>query len=324
MFSNKNYEFIDNFPSDFISIKNKVFNDWEIPPWKLEINVDKLLGEGEFGKVYMAKWNSTEVVAKVINHDISDEKKSLFIKEINLHTILVHPNIVQFLGYVLDPLVIVMEYIPNGELLDYINKSFGVSVSKKIEICKNILKAIEYLHGRSPNAVLHRDLKPHNIMMTPSGFPKLSDFGISRIVEKLIKKESPRGSPQDTQIRKASFNEIDSIPLGNIVSEGIDLTKFCGSKRYMSPEMYNNETYDFTTDIWSLGIIFSELFENKRYNPNRDFIYKKTPKEIKNIIVDNMLQKYPKNRLNATEVIKLFNEVEEYRKKKYWIINALY
>ena len=44
MFSNKNYEFIDNFPSDFISIKNKVFNDWEIPPWKLEINVDKLLG----------------------------------------------------------------------------------------------------------------------------------------------------------------------------------------------------------------------------------------------------------------------------------------
>ena len=92
----------------------------------------------------------------------------------------------------------------------------------------------------------------------------------------------------------------------------------------MSPEMYNSETYDFTTDIWSLGIIFSELFENKRYNPNRDFIYKKTPKEIKNIIVDNMLQKYPKNRLNATEVIKLFNEVEEYRKKKYWVINAFH
>lgn len=75
MFSNKNYELIDNFPSDFISIhKVNLFNDWEIPPWKLEINVDKLLGEGEFGKVYMAKWNSTEVVAKVINHDISDEK----------------------------------------------------------------------------------------------------------------------------------------------------------------------------------------------------------------------------------------------------------
>ena len=312
MFSENKYEFIDGFPKCFFNIRYKKFNDWEIAPWKLMVNNKKLIGEGEFGKVYMANWANTQVVAKVVNDNISEEKKRNFIKEINLHTILVHPNIVQFLGYVSDPFIMVMEYVPNGELLNYINNKSFMSNWKKIEICKNILKAVEYMHDRHPYPVIHRDLKPQNIMMTPSGFPKLADFGISRLVG--INKSESTDFLCNT-IESVDSNKDNTIESFNcseqLIDNEKDLTNFCGSKRYMSPEMSKNEDYSLLTDIWSLGVIFSELFENERYVPNNGFLYRKTPKIIKNIIVSKMLVNNPTKRLSATELIILFDESQK-------------
>ena len=70
MFSDKDYSYYDGIPKNFIILKDKKFEEWEIPPWNLLIYSDKLLGEGEFGKVYLADWNGTQVVAKIINEDI--------------------------------------------------------------------------------------------------------------------------------------------------------------------------------------------------------------------------------------------------------------
>ena len=131
MFSDKEYSYYDGIPKKFSSLRNKKFQDWEIPPWNLLIYSDKLLGEGEFGKVYLANWNGTEVVAKIINENIPQEKKDLFIKEFDVMTKIHHPNVVQLMGYVTEPrLIIVMEYLSNGELLKYIQKR-GVSNKKK-------------------------------------------------------------------------------------------------------------------------------------------------------------------------------------------------
>ena len=107
-------------PKQFYGLKNKNFGDWEIPPWELYIFENRVLGEGTFSKVYLAKWRETFVVAKVINRDFVDFKKYLIEREIDIMTKLHHPNIVQFLGYIDDPFILIMEYIPNGNLKERI------------------------------------------------------------------------------------------------------------------------------------------------------------------------------------------------------------
>jgi hypothetical protein len=67
MFSDKDYSYYDGIPKTFRNIRDKEFAEWEIPPWELLINKQKILGEGEFGTVYSADWRKTEVAAKVIN-----------------------------------------------------------------------------------------------------------------------------------------------------------------------------------------------------------------------------------------------------------------
>lgn len=287
MFTNKDKS-LNVDEHKFLSLKDKEFNEWEIPPWNLIINTNDIIGEGEFGKVYMAKWNHTQVVAKVINDNVPIEKKDLFIKELDILTRLHHPNIVQFLGYVSNPFIIVMEYLPQGELLKFINNNRLLTNKKKLKICLDILRAIAYLHNRKPNYVIHRDIKPQNIVLSPSGKAKLLDFGISRVFKNYLPKI-------------ISLENITSDYEGEETKEETDLTKFVGSVRYMSPEIKDSNIYTFKTDIWSAGIIFAELFENQRYNT--EFTWLKTPKKIKEIILNHMIKTNPEERLSAGELI---------------------
>ena len=257
------------------------------------------------------------------------KKKNLFIKELDVLTKIHHPNVVQLMGYVSDPFIIVMEYLPNGELLKYV-KNNSLSNKKKVKICLDILKALTYLHNRKPFSIVHRDIKPQNIVMSPSGTAKLADFGISRILtgESLKKTLSLEGmlncikeEPNEPQFDKQEITTINT--LHNLVEEDEEsksqkneLTRFVGSIRYMSPEVKNNEHYDHKIDIWSAGIIFAELFENKRYN--KDFYWEKTPKKIKHIIVTHMLREDPKDRFNAGELCNLFSQIENNMKSYYF------
>ena len=91
MFSDLDESCYENIPKRYLKYKDKEFDEWEIPPWKLLIDKEKRLGSGEFGEVYLAKWNGTTVVAKVANENIPEEKKrikaliiSLYIMEILL------------------------------------------------------------------------------------------------------------------------------------------------------------------------------------------------------------------------------------------------
>ena len=125
--------------------------------------------------------------------------------------------------------------------------------------------------------------------MTPSGRAKLADFGISRIFD----------AYNDTVRHNKSFDNI-IVETDNTN----ELTKFVGSIRYMSPEIKNEKIYDYKVDIWSTGIILAELFENKRYNEH--FYWEKTPKTIKDIIINHMLRENPEDRFNGIELISLF------------------
>lgn len=254
-------------------------DDWEINLSEINIFYDKLIGEGSFSKVYLAEWKKTIVAVKVFNEDNVD-KTYLFDREFDTMTRAHHPNIIQLLGYIEDPFMIVMEYLPKKDLLLIINNSL-TSLDKKIDISINILRGINYLHSRKPDYIIHRDIKPQNIIFTVSGKPKIADFGLSRLLK-----------------NKFIISNKKRLPKNN------DLSEYVGSNRYMAPEIRFGKIYNHKIDIWSLGIIFYELFENTRYENN--FIWIKTPTKIKNIITNFMLCGDYNDRLDADKLIDLF------------------
>ena len=268
-------------------------DDWEINLSEINIFYDKLIGEGSFSKVYLAEWKKTFVAVKVFNEDNVD-KTYLFDREFDTMTRAHHPNIIQLLGYIEDPFMIVMEYLPKKDLLSIINNSL-TSLDKKIDISINILRGINYLHTRKPDYIIHRDIKPQNIIFTVSGKPKIADFGLSRLLK-----------------NKFIISNKKRLPKNN------DLSEYVGSNRYMAPEIRFGKIYNHKIDIWSLGIIFYELFENTRYENN--FIWIKTPTKIKNIITNFMLCEDYNHRLDADKLIDLFIIAKNTIKFKFFYI----
>ena len=200
-----------------------------------------------------------------------------------------HPNIVQFLGYIDEPFIIIMEYIPNNDLLSFINLK-KLKKSEKKKIMRDILQGIVYIHNRKPYSLIHRDIKPTNILLTNSKVAKITDFGISKFYNK--------------KIFDISNNESYETLHDN------DLTKDVGTHRYMAPELKNDNTkYTNKIDIYSCGILLYELFENKRYNPNETLKWYYTPKKIKNIILNDMLCSDPKERKSALDILDTYNNV---------------
>jgi serine/threonine protein kinase len=278
-------------PKQFYSISKKEFKEWEIPPWEILIYKKKLLGEGSFANVYLAKWREITVVVKIFNNFCLEEKKFLIERELDIMTKLHHPNIVQILGYIEDPFMLVLEYIPNGDLLKF-NENWHW-FSKKIKIAVNCLQALAYLHNRKPNSLIHRDIKPQNILITNSGVAKITDFGLSRLTNKLTYSNS------NSALSQLNFEDRQDFEID-------ELTTSVGTERYKAPEC-SEDKYTHKIDIYSLGIVFYEIFEGKRYNPNEGFIWFKTSKTLKKIIIENMLDKNPENRSEAISIIKQIN-----------------
>jgi serine/threonine protein kinase len=124
-------------------LENKIFDDWEIAPYELFIFEDKLLGQGASSKVYLAKWRETLVVAKVIDPEFAKINKSFVLREIAIMSKLHHPNIVQFLGFIDDPFIIVLEYIINGTISSNMR---NFNKKQKLSIMKDILREIGRAH----------------------------------------------------------------------------------------------------------------------------------------------------------------------------------
>ena len=203
----------DGIPKRYWHLKDKDFDDWEIPPWEVILDRSRCLGKGSFGCVYKGRWRYIDVAVKVVTEPKLSE---LFIEEFNTMTHVRHPNVVQLLGYVKEPFMIVMEYLPGGSLK-----------SLNIDQTLDILKALYYLHERRPTQIIHRDVKPSNIVLTKSGRPKLVDFGLSKC--------------KDLENYE---NTVGSI----------------GTKHFRAPEVKSGN-YDHRIDIWSVGMVLLEYFK---------------------------------------------------------------
>lgn len=254
--------------------------EWEIP--REQLQVLGLLGEGQFGVVHKARWRGTTVTVKMLKRDQVGAHSRVamqdFVSELNVLATVHHPNCVQFLGACTESdgharaPIIVQEYCPGFSLADVLEGTDpgvasweDLSLRRMVEISLDVSRALAYLHGKWPHAVLHRDVKPSNVMFTAGGSilhavelfgdhcplrsqialqygtAKVADFGLARVL--FGAKQHP------TDIHPGGGDGYDS-----------NLTAETGTWRYMAPEVMNYSPYGPPADVYSFGLTMLSLF----------------------------------------------------------------
>ena len=187
------------------------------------------LGEGGMANVYLAEdiILQRKVAVKILRLDLQNEPQTQarFQREALATSELSHPNIVSVLDVGTDHGLpyMVMEYVDGPDLKDYIRENSPLDLREVIQIMDQILSAVALAHKHN---VIHRDLKPQNILMDKRGNIKIADFGIA------------------VALNQSSITQTNSV---------------MGSVHYMSPEQTRGGLVTKQSDIYSLGIILYEL-----------------------------------------------------------------
>ena len=189
-----------------------------------------IIGEGSFGKVYKGrkKYTGYVVALKFIPKAGKSQKdlKNLK-KEIVIMSGLKHPNVIEMLdSFETDKEVVVVTELAEGELFQILEDDGKLSETQVNDIACQLLSALFYLHS---HRILHRDMKPQNVLIGKGGIVKLCDFGFAR-----------------------------AMSVNTLV-----LTSIKGTPLYMSPELVEEKPYDHNADLWSLGCILYELYVGK-------------------------------------------------------------
>ena len=222
--------------------------------------ITKKIGQGGMAKVYLAEnasRNPPRVAIKVLDEFLGSEPEyqKRFKREAYICSQLSHPNIVKVFNYGLTESCqyIVMEYVDGRDLGDCIKNGRNFSIANIASMIVSIASGLEAAHQKN---VIHRDLKPQNILLTGTGIPKITDFGIAKIKT------------------MSHLTEVGE--------------KIMGTTLYMSPEQIRgSKDIDNRSDIYSLGVVFYELLVGYNpYNPSastppytvmNDILYKSPP-----------------------------------------------
>jgi len=211
----------------------------DIPKRLGKYEVIREIDRGSMGIVYLGHdpYTDRDVAIKVALSDLLTDPESgenyrrMFFNEAHTAGTLTHPNIVSIYdaGVEGETCYIVMEYIDGGETLKtYTRDDNLLPLEKVVEIIFKCARALDYAHGKN---VIHRDIKPTNILLTRDKDIKIGDFSIAHV-----------NKPDDTQ----------TMPMGVM-----------GSPQYMSPEQLREDRISPQTDLFSLGIIMYELLTGK-------------------------------------------------------------
>jgi formylglycine-generating enzyme required for sulfatase activity/tRNA A-37 threonylcarbamoyl transferase component Bud32 len=192
--------------------------------------VERALGAGGFAVVYLVRDLSLKrrLAVKVLSPDLITSRTVLerFRREAETVAQLSHPHIVplHFIGQKDDLLYLVMECIDGGSLADRIEKEGRLPPSEVGRILREVASALDHAHKRG---VIHRDIKPHNVLIEPeSGRTLVTDFGIARTAEG-----------------------------GSLTATGM----LVGTPAYLSPEQVAGEGGDHRADIYALGVVAYEM-----------------------------------------------------------------
>ena len=205
-------------------------------------DIERVIGEGAMGVVYCGFDPTIQrrVAIKVVHQHLlgGEQGEALtarFQREAQTAGGCVHPNIVTIFDYGVDDVgpYLAMEYVDGRDLRAILRQTGCIAASQLVEITQQVLLALNYLHLQG---IVHRDVKPANIIMLPDGRVKLGDFGIAR--------------PQQSDLT------------------GVGLA--IGTPCYMSPEQLYGDEVDHRSDYYALGVVMYELVTGRK--PYKDDI----------------------------------------------------
>ena len=206
----------------------------------------RVLGRGAMGVVYEGRDPNLDrrvaiktVKVENLSEEAANEYEARFRTEARSAARLQHPNIVSVYDSDrdLDIAYLVMEYIQGEDLKHHLDKGIRYSLEKSLKMVRDLLSALDYAHKQG---IVHRDVKPANLLIEPGGRVKLTDFGVARIQDS--------GEATRTQ--------------GNMV----------GTLKYMSPEQVQGQKIDSRADLFSVGVVLYQLLTDKRpFDGDNDF-----------------------------------------------------
>ncbi|XP_030972785.1 receptor-like protein kinase FERONIA [Quercus lobata] len=185
-----------------------------------------VIGEGDFGTAYKGFFNDcngTRIVAikrLKLNEDLRNEV--VFVCQLH------HPNLISLIGYCIDEGVniLVYEFMVNGSLFSKLHDR--LSWKQRLKICVGVARALHYLHSGVKQTIIHRDVKPTNIMLDKNWEAKLSDFRLSNMLPPGIKY---------VEIKRDSETTL----------------------RYLDPECFITYRLTDKTDVYSFGVVLLEV-----------------------------------------------------------------
>ncbi|KAH7424269.1 hypothetical protein KP509_11G000200 [Ceratopteris richardii] len=197
------------------------------------------IGQGGFGAVYKGKLSDGSIVAikRAKKKSYDARLCNEFETEVRMLLAVDHLNLVKFIGYLEEneERILVVEYVPNGNLREHLDGVHGVTLDlgMRLDICIDVAHALTYLHMYAGNPIIHRDVKPSNILLTEKFRAKVADFGFSRM------------GPLE-------------------IGETHVSTQVKGTAGYLDPEYLKKFQLTEKSDVYSFGILLLEIITGRK------------------------------------------------------------